>query len=61
VEGWNIGFSKDMIHLNYIGKPNRIFANYCSIPTPIFPIFQHSTIPIEAFSLIGRIDAEIAV
>ncbi len=50
VERWNSGFSKDIIHLKlYVhsafGGP---FTQYCSIPRPIFPIFQYSTIPIGA-------------
>jgi hypothetical protein len=49
VERWNSGFSKDIIHFKLYRQDEFChITQYCSIPRPIFPIFQHSTIPIGA-------------
>jgi hypothetical protein len=49
VERWNNGFSNDIIHFKiYRSAFGEPFTQYCSIPRPIFPIFQHSTFPIGA-------------
>ncbi len=54
VERWNSGFSKDIIHFKlyrqdeFCHLPNIAVSSPSRRPRPIFPIFQHSTIPIGA-------------
>jgi hypothetical protein len=51
MESWNDGttvFLKDIIRFNYIVLTVMPLTHHSSIPNPIFPIFQHSNLPIGA-------------
>ena len=49
VEWWNSGFLNDINSLNIYHQAAILpVTQSCSIPTPIFPISQHSTIPSGA-------------
>jgi hypothetical protein len=48
VEGWNIGFKKDISRFNLSSIPSAAgpLIQHCIIPEPIIPLLQYSIIPI---------------
>lgn len=51
MEYWNdgiVGLSKDIAHSTFMSQTIITFNQQASLPKPIFPIFQFSSIPVGA-------------